>query len=64
MANIRRERIHIMEYATEEEMIYHCDNYPCNICPISYKCSMFELLLSFLPKILLQQNTSKKENIQ
>ena len=39
-----------MEYATENEMIDHCENYPCSECPIAYKCSMFGRLFGYLPK--------------
>jgi len=38
------------EYATEKEMIEHCDKYPCRTCTIAFRCSMFEKLMGYLPE--------------
>ena len=38
-----------MNYATEKEMIEHCEKYPCSTCIIAYKCSLFEKIFGYLP---------------
>lgn len=38
-----------MKYATVNEMLIHCEKYPCSTCLIAHKCSMFEKLFGFLP---------------
>ena len=39
-----------VEYATEKEMIAHCEKYPCSTCIIAHKCQLFEIFFSYLPK--------------
>ena len=36
-----------MKYATEQEMIDHCDKYPCVNCPIADRCQTLENLKSW-----------------
>jgi len=48
------------EYATEEEMIKHCDKYACYDCPISYKCKMFKTLFSYFPDFLVDREEDEE----
>jgi len=37
-----------VEYATEKEMIAHCEKYPCSTCIIAHKCQLFEIFFGDL----------------
>jgi len=34
----------------KEEMVEHCEKYPCSTCTIAHRCSLFGKLFGYLPK--------------
>ena len=44
-----------MSYATEQEMIEHCDQYACRECPIANRCKILENLLAWAHPNAIQE---------